>query len=173
MTNLHQYLLLENYAEEISRWLDSIRDVTDAMDSLKRSGLLDSGDDRYLNMVLNKLSNDPDIVNYWDDPYQNVNKLRRILLAKLNPRELKYIDEIVNKIADLADSNADIINNIIISLIDDPDIEKWAKYQGTEFKLRQILKQKLNPSQMRYQDQICDKLIELSEKADHRIKKRR
>lgn len=55
-------------------------------------------DRRILADILNRVIDDKDIEHWMEDPHANEYKLRRILKKKLTEMEVRYMDEVVEKI---------------------------------------------------------------------------
>ena len=150
MKKLSQYLKIDedfnSELEEITGWLGSLENLSDVLDRIENSKILggngnnrdpygrDNGniDDhtkRYVAMILKRLMSDPDIIAWYDSPYNNEVELHSLLAKKLSSREMVYLDEIAQVLASTEDSDkdAEIVNNAVIRLIDDPDMERWFK----------------------------------------------
>lgn len=203
MKKLSQYLKIDedfnSELEEITGWLGSLENLSDVLDRIENSKILggngnnrdpygrDNGniDDhtkRYVAMILKRLMSDPDIIAWYDSPYNNEVELHSLLAKKLSSREMVYLDEIAQVLASTEDSDkdAEIVNNAVIRLIDDPDMERWfkkyskpvkktdrfgntetTKADPNEFELRKIINSKLSGTEKRFSEPIARKFMRI------------
>lgn len=202
MKKLTQYLknINETFQDElndITGWLGSLENLSDVLDRIENSRILggrgndrfgrdeDNIDDhtkRYVGMILKKLMADPEITSWYDSPYNNEMELYGLLAKKLSPREMTYLGEITQILASVEDSDkdAEIVNNAVVRLIDDPDLERWfKKYSKTvkktdrfgnteitksapnEFELRKIINGKLSGAERKFSEPIARKFMRI------------
>ena len=185
---------------EITGWLGSLENLSDVLDRLENSKILggsgnnqndrfgrgDGGIDdhtkRYVAIILKRLMTDPDIIAWYDSPYNNEVELNSLLASKLSQREMMYLDDIAQSLASVEDSDkdAEIVNNAIVRLLDDSDLEKWFKknskpvkttdrYGNTtlsdrrinEFELRKLINSKLSGPEKKFSEPIARKFLRI------------
>jgi hypothetical protein len=203
MKKLTQYLKNVNEAfgdelNEITGWLGSLENLSDVLDRLENSKILggrgsdrfgrgdgeniDDHTKRYVGMILKKLMMDPEIISWYDSPYNNEMELYSLLAKKLSPREMTYLEEITQVLASVEDSDkdAEIVNNAVVRLIDDPDLERWFKKYSkpikktdrfgnvetttatpNEFELRKIINSKLSGTERKFSEPIARKFMRI------------
>lgn len=203
MKKLTQYLknIDESFQDElndITGWLGSLENLSDVLDRLENSRILggrgndrfgrgdgeniDDHTKRYVGMILKKLMADPEIISWYDSPYNNEMELYSLLAKKLSPREMTYLGEITQILASVEDSDkdAEIVNNAVVRLIDDPDIERWFKKYSklikktdrfgnteitksapNEFELRKIINSKLSGTEKKFTEPIARKFMRI------------
>jgi len=183
---------------EITGWLGSLENLSDVLDKLENSKILggrgndrfgrgdgeniDDHTKRYVGMILKKLMMDPEIISWYDSPYNNEMELYSLLAKKLSPREMTYLEEITQVLASVEDSDkdAEIVNNAVVRLIDDPDLERWFKKYSkpikktdrfgnvettaatpNEFELRKIINSKLSGTERKFSEPIARKFMRI------------
>lgn len=183
---------------EITGWLGSLENLSDVLDKLENSKILggrgndrfgrgdgeniDDHTKRYVGMILKKLMMDPEIISWYDSPYNNEMELYSLLAKKLSPREMTYLEEITQVLASVEDSDkdAEIVNNAVVRLIDDPDLERWfkkysrpikktdrfgnteiTKEDPNEFELRKIINNKLSGAERKFSEPIARKFMRI------------
>ena len=202
MKKLTQYLknideAFQDELNDITGWLGSLENLSDVLDRLENSkilggrgndrsgrdeGNIDDHTKRYVGMILKKLMADPEIISWYDSPYNNEMELYSLLAKKLSPREMTYLEEITQILASVEDSDkdAEIVNNAVVRLIDDPDLERWFnkntkpvktvdRYGNTtvsdrrinEFELRKIINSKLSGAEKKFSEPIARKFMRI------------
>lgn len=203
MKRISQYIknLDESFQQElddISGWLGSLENLSDVLDRIENSKILGgSGNDRfggrnedgmdehtkrYIGIILKRLLSDPEIIAWYDSPYNNEVELSALLAKKLSHREMNYLGEISELLADMEDSDkdAEIVNNAIVRLLDDDDLEKWFKKNSkpikttnrygdvefsdrkiNEFELRKLINSKLSGPEKRFSEPIARKFLRI------------
>jgi len=201
MKKLVQYLKIdENFQDELNEitgWLGSLENLSDVLDRIENSRILggsgnrnqynreeniDDHTKRYVGMILKKLMSDPEIISWYDSPYNNEVELYNLLARKLSPREMTYLGEITQILASTEDSDrdAEIVNNAVIRLIDDPELERWFKkyskpikktdrfgntetvpQMANEFELRKIINSKLSGVEKKFSEPIARKFMRI------------
>ena len=202
MKKLTQYLknineTFDDELNEITGWLGSLENLSDVLDRLENSrilggrgsdrlgrdeGSIDDHTKRYVGMILKKLMADPEIISWYDSPYNNEMELYSLLAKKLSSREMTYLEEITQVLASVEDSDkdAEIVNNAVVRLIDDPDLERWFKKYSkpikktdrfgnvetteatpNEFELRKIINGKLSGAERKFSEPIARKFMRI------------
>lgn len=170
MHSLSQFLIEANKElEEISDYISQLTDIQDLMDKISSIG--GERDDeprnnRYQNMIFQKLMNDPEINSWFDSPYSSEYELKKILSRKLNAREIQYMDSIVDELNKMSrqDNDPVIVNNIVMRIVDDPEMVEWFSDDPTnsEFKGRAIIKKKLRGKEKKFFEPVCRKIMRIA-----------
>jgi len=167
MLNLYSYLIFEKGIESISTMLASLDDITsllNAVDNIqdKQSSSDDAHKTRVVNRVLNDLINDPDVNSWSTDPNATEYDLRRILKTKLNPQEVRYMDDVCSRMLEIGNNGATSrINNLTTELLVDSDVDKWYKNQGDLMDLIQVISKKLNGPDKKYIQQVAQNIYNI------------
>ena len=154
--------------EEIGEWISSLNDLNELLDKINSIGGTDDmeeHDKRYVAMILQKLMNDKEINAWFDSPYTSEYELRKILARKLSTREMKYIDELGETLANLSKNDNDpaIVNNLVMKFVNDPELEELIDSgRVNEFKIRGLVGRKLRGRDKKYFEPVCRKLIRIA-----------